>query len=78
MRSLWERSQVGKHDADAFHIAEGYKYGTYFVTFEKRLLNLRQKIAQLRPGMAILKPSELLQIVHDYRVGRPSPDFGKI
>ena len=47
---------------DAEHIFEAQKYGGYFVTTDKRLLNKRLEINKLC-SLIICKPSELLEIL---------------
>ena len=53
-----------KYAADAQHIFEAGKYGGYFVTTDRRILNRKSEL-QAASGALVLTPSEWLRIFHE-------------
>jgi hypothetical protein len=53
--------------ADAEHIFEASKYGTYFVTTDKRILKKKDELYDVC-GIMVLKPSEIMDIIQSYRL----------
>ena len=51
---------------DAEHVFEASKYGSYFITTDKRILKKREKIYELGVQCLILRPSEFLQIIENH------------
>lgn len=51
-----------KHAQDAQHVFEAQKYGSYFVTTDKRILDKADALRR-RCGVEILRPSEFLKLV---------------
>ena len=50
---------------DARHVFETQKYGSYFVTTDARLLKRAEEI-KTECGVDILRPSQFLELVHNY------------
>ena len=58
-----------KYAADAEHIFEAQKYGSYFVTADGRLLDKASEVRALC-GVIVLLPSELLHLVTQHTPGK--------
>lgn len=59
---------------DAEHIFEAYKYGSYFVTTDSRILKKREKLRSVGIDCEIVLPSELLALVKKFETkseGKP-------
>lgn len=57
----------GKHDADAMHLFEAYKYGGgYFITKDVRLLKKASEVESMLTSLRIVRPSEFMRY---YRSG---------
>ena len=55
------------HEADARHIVEAGKYGSFFITNDKRRpIKMRDAIAELVPNLWIVTPEEFLEIYRDH------------
>lgn len=54
-----------KYLQDAEHVFEASKYGSYFITTDRRILDKSGKISEIVP-LKILLPSEFLRIVEQY------------
>jgi len=50
---------------DAQHVFEAAKYGSYFVTTDERILKRKGELCAACE-VDILKPSELVEILHEY------------
>ncbi len=62
-----------KHEADARHIVEAGKYGSFFITNDKRRpIKMREAIAELIPNLWIVTPEEFLEIYREHASRRPS------
>ncbi len=51
---------------DANHIFEAQKYGSYFITTDKRILDKASELHKIGCQVTILKPSQFLAIVKEY------------
>ncbi len=60
---LQGNAKPGKHDSDAYHVVEASKYGGYFITNDRRILDKAPEIDRILQIM-IVTPSEFL---HMYR-----------
>jgi predicted nucleic acid-binding protein len=58
-----------KYAADAEHIFEAQKYGSYFVTADVRLLDKANEVRALC-GVIVLRPSEFLRLVRQHALGK--------
>jgi len=47
--------------SDLQHVAESAKYGNYLITVDKRLLNRKDKVREVFPGLTVIEPIEALQ-----------------
>ncbi len=67
------KAAPNKYVADVEHIFEAQKYGSYFVTADRRLLKHAEEIRS-RCGVIILLPSQLLALVraHEKKLVWPS------
>ena len=55
-----------RHDNDAFHVVEAYKYGAgYFITRDQRLLRLSADLER-RLGTRVVSPTEFIAIYRDF------------
>jgi hypothetical protein len=65
-RILTGNGKPEKMEADAAHVFESHKYGGYFITTDRRVLDKRDEISAVA-NAKILKPSELLDALqHAY------------
>jgi hypothetical protein len=55
-----------KREADCRHVFEAIKYGRYFVTTDKGILNHSKEILDRFSTLFIVKPTEFLSIINDY------------
>ncbi|HET8801760.1 MAG TPA: hypothetical protein VFN01_11315 [Marinobacter sp.] len=55
-----------KYLQDAEHVFEASKYGSYFVTTDRRILDKSKKISEI-VAVKILLPSEYLRLVEQYQ-----------
>jgi hypothetical protein len=68
---LQGNAKPGRHSADADHLFEAAKYGGYFVTNDRRMLDKRGELAEiLPPSLNIVTIEELFAIFGDYESGR--------
>jgi len=65
LRILTGRGKPEKMTKDADHVFEADKYGSYFVTTDKRILKKKKELQDI-VSVNILKPSELLEIIASY------------
>ncbi len=63
-RILTGNGKPEKMAADASHVFESHKYGTYFVTTDGRIIDKRDELAAVA-NARIVKPSELLKGLQD-------------
>jgi hypothetical protein len=70
---LQGNAKPGKHDADARHLAEAEKYGSYFITHDDRIHRQKREALQDVPGGSfwIVTVEELLEIYDWYEANRP-------
>ncbi len=55
---------------DAFHLVEAAKWGSFFVTLDRRISKKSADIEAVLPGLWIVSPTELLAIFDRHAVGR--------
>jgi hypothetical protein len=61
----------GKHAADAYHLAEAAKYGGYFITHDKRVLNRSGRLRDiLPPTLQVVTLARFLEIFDAYESGQ--------
>ncbi|MBN3038736.1 MAG: hypothetical protein JW869_04880 [Candidatus Omnitrophica bacterium] len=59
------RGKEEKYHNDALHILISQDSGEYFVTADIRLIDKREEIYKVLPGIKIVKPSEFVKIVEE-------------
>jgi hypothetical protein len=58
-------AKPGKHDSDAYHLVEAAKYGRFFITCDRRLLDKRLEVAAvLGRDFHIMTPTEYVAAYH--------------
>jgi len=55
---------------DAFHLVEAAKWGSFFVTLDRRISKKSADIEAILPGLWIVSPIELLAIFDRHAPGR--------
>jgi hypothetical protein len=65
LKILTGNGKPEKMAKDAEHVFEASKYGRYFITTDKRILNKKKELEDLC-SVIILKPSEFLEILAMY------------
>ena len=69
-QAIWDTlTGNGKPDnmkADAEHVFEAHKYGSYFITTDDRILKKREELDRIGVSCWILSPSELIIIVNKH------------
>jgi hypothetical protein len=69
--ALQGNARPGKHAADACHLAEAAKYGGYFITEERRILEKSNGLDDLLPpSLRVVTLEHFLEIFDDYEAGR--------
>jgi hypothetical protein len=69
--ALQGNAKPGKHAADAQHLSEAAKYGGYFITRDKRILNPSQELkALLPPSLQVVTLVTFFEIFDDYEADR--------
>ncbi len=66
LKVLAGKGKLERMRADAEHIFEASKYGSYFVTTDSRILKKKDELHQIC-GVTILKPSEIVEIIKLYQ-----------
>jgi len=70
LKILTGNGKPEKNGKDAEHVFEASKYGRYFITTDKRILNKKKELEDLC-SVIILKPSEFLEILAIYENTNP-------
>jgi hypothetical protein len=64
-------AKPGSHAADADHLFEANKYGGYFITHDKRILDRTSKLrARLSPALNVVTLQEFFTVLDDFEAGR--------
>lgn len=70
-QELQGNARPEKHAADADHLSEAAKYGGYFITHDKRILDKASKIRSLLPpSLTVVTLVEFMEIFDDYETGQ--------
>jgi hypothetical protein len=70
-QELQGNARPGKHTADADHLFEATKYGGYFITHDKRILDRAGKLgALLPPSLTVVTLADFMEIFDDYETRR--------
>jgi predicted nucleic acid-binding protein len=68
--ALQGNARPGKHAADAYHLAEAAKYGGYFITHDRRILDKLQELrADLPPSLHVVTIERFLEVYDGYEAG---------
>lgn len=69
-QAIWDvltgNGKPEKMKADAEHVFEASKYGSYFITTDRRILDKRDDLSKIGVSCWIILPSELLGIVNQH------------
>jgi predicted nucleic acid-binding protein len=69
-QTIWDtltgNGKPEKMKADAEHIFEAHKYGSYFITTDKRILEKREELTKIGLSCWIMLPSELVVIANQH------------
>ena len=70
LKILAGKGNPDKMTSDAEHVFEASKYGRYFITTDKRILEKKNELEKIC-SVIILKPSEFLKILAMYENSNP-------
>jgi hypothetical protein len=70
-RKLQGNARPGRHTSDADHLSEAAKYGGYFITHDKRILDRTiQFRSLLPPSLTVVTLAEFFEIFDGYETGQ--------